>query len=58
MVKMKDWVECPNCGNISLNIPYHMGTKRELIVRIEFLEHKLYKIVEENKDLRILITKL
>lgn len=44
--------ECPRCGNIRLHLPLTHGTAKELAVRIEYLEQRLFDLAEENKNLR------
>lgn len=51
-------IKCPKCGKSKVEIPFTRGHQVELVDRIEYLEQRLFSLVEENKDLRLLIQRL
>lgn len=51
-------IECPKCGRSRIELPLTRGSNKQLVERVEFLEQRLFDLVEENKDLRLLIQRL
>ena len=50
-------IKCANCGESS-EIEATLGKENELARRIEFLEQRLFDIMEENKGLRVELNRL
>ncbi len=51
-------IQCPYCGKAQIEVPYKKGTQEELVLRVEFLESQLHRLMKTNMDLRKTLSKV
>jgi len=51
-------IKCPQCGMSEIMVPCKKGSEHELVLRIEFLEQQLHKLMKSNMSLRQTLSRL